>query len=53
MIVRHRFDGAEHVSLPQWRSFINVWAGKNMQGEFRKQDEEIDDPFVRMRTLAI
>jgi hypothetical protein len=52
-IIDHKLGIVENVSLPQWRSFIEVWTGKNTQGRFRKFGEGLDERFIYQRTVAI
>jgi hypothetical protein len=52
-IIDHKLAIVENVSLPQWRSFIDVWTGKNTQGRVRKFGEGLDEPFIHQRTVAI
>jgi hypothetical protein len=46
-------DLVQNMSLPQRMEFLSTWKNKEIQGAYRKFDDDQESEFVRQRMIAI
>jgi hypothetical protein len=53
LILGQKFDIDQMCNLPQRRRFMKTPTSQGITGEFRLFDEDLDEPSIKMRILAI